>query len=209
MNACCTVLTLALWQSIAGAQVPVSAEELLDRYTATGDHALLERCRTAAAKLPPGNRAKLLEARLLLASGDAKHALHTASELNRTIPDELDPYGVMVDAALALGDIATAEQQAEWMLRLRPDDVRSLVRGAAVREAIGDNEGAAQMFVDAFTRTSRADVGPRADIGVRLARVTWKRGNQSDALRLLTQVEGAVPGYAPAAAFRREMEKTQ
>jgi tetratricopeptide (TPR) repeat protein len=209
MTVLSSVLILALWQNAAGAQASLSPEQLLEQYTATGESALLERCRTLIAGFPRNNRSRLLHARLLLASGETKQALIEAAELNRDIPDELDPYGIIVDAALLLGDIKRAETAGEWMLRLRPEDVRSLARGAAVREAIEDYDGAAQMLMEALGRTPRTDVAVRAGIGVALARLSMRRGRADDAARLLEQVDSMIPGFRPGTLLKREMEKKQ
>lgn len=201
------VLLVALWQMPAGAQPAASPELLLDQYTATGDKALIERCRSMITDLPRTNRSRLLEARLLLATDNPKSALAAAVAVNRDIPDELDTYGVIVDASLLLGDLNKAETAAQWMLNLRPEDFRSLMRGAAVREAIQDLEGAGQMLIDAFAHTSRADTPNRAAIAVSLARVTLRRGKSQEAARLIAQVEALVPGYRPAALLKLELEK--
>jgi hypothetical protein len=209
MTALAPILMLALWQNSTGAPAPLSPEQLLERYAATGESALLDRCRTLIAGFPRNNRSRLLHARLLLASGETKRALAEATWLNREIPDELDPYGIIVDAALLLGDIKQAETAGNWMLKLRPEDVRSLTRGAAVREAIADYDGAAQMLTDALGRTPRSDVAVRAGIGVALARLSMRSGKAADAGLLLRQVDLMIPGFWPAAQLRREMEKNQ
>src|SRR5262245_11375239 len=203
MKALCVVL-IALWQNSAGAQA--SPEQLVEHYAATGDDALLERCRSAIADLPSGNRSRLLHARLLLLTGDPRRALADAVQINREVPDELDTYGLIVDASLILGDIDRAESAAQWMLKLRPEDVRSLMRGGAVRAAIKDYEGADQMFKDALAGTSRADIMTRASIGTSLARVCLRRGKLVEAERLLFQVQALFPGYRPATLLKREME---
>jgi tetratricopeptide (TPR) repeat protein len=164
---------------------------------------------TAAGAPEPQHGKRVVEARLLLAEGKADRALIDAVVLNREMPDDLDTYALIVDAALLLARVEQAEDAAQWMLNLRPEDVRSLMAGAAVREALKDHEGAAQMLMDAFARTSRTDIEVRARIGVRLARVSHRLGRSSDAQRLLNQVEALIPGYKPAATLRRELEKNQ
>lgn len=190
----------------AGAQAP---EELLDEYTATGSEHALTAARSAIAALPPSHRANLLSARLQMAEGKAESALEQAKVLNRNMPDDLDTYALIVDAALTLGRVEDGEKSAQWMLNLRPEDVRSLMRGAAVREALKDDEGAAQMLVDAFARTSRHELAVRAAIGVSLARVNRRLGRAAAAARLLDQVQALIPGYKPALAVRQDMESKQ
>jgi tetratricopeptide (TPR) repeat protein len=204
-----TTTLLALWLSAAGAQASFSPEELLDRYTATGDAAILDECRATVEMLPRTQRSRLLRARLALASGDASRAYLEASELNREIPDELETYALMADAALVRGNVEKAEKAAQWMLNLRPEDFRSLLRGAAVREAIGDPDGAAEMLNQALARTSRADTYVRAAIGTALARTNIALGRKEAALRLLDQVETLAPGYRPAGVVRQRLEETK
>ena len=209
MTALSSALVLVLWQSSAGAPAQLSPEQLLDQYTATGETALIERCQLLVAALPRSNRSRLLHAKLLIASGETQKALTEAIELNREIPDELDPYGLIVDASLLLGDVKEAETAGQWMLKLRPEDVRSLMRGAAVREVIKDYYGAEQMLGEALGRTSRTDTLTRAAIGVSLARLSMRRGNLPGAAKLLTQVNTISPGFRPAMLLKRELEKSK
>src|SRR3712207_4114563 len=102
-------LMLALWHSPAGAQPAQSPEQLLEQYTSTGDGALLDLCRLAVASLPRGPRAQLLQARILLLSGETGRALRKAAELNREMRDELDAYALSVGASRMLGDGRRAE----------------------------------------------------------------------------------------------------
>src|SRR5688500_10824078 len=115
---------LALRLFAAGAQAP---EELIDEYTATGSDQALAAARAAVASLPTSHRAGVLNARLLIAEGKAENGLEQAKVLNRNMPDDLDTYALMVDAALALGRVEDAEKSAQWMLNMRPEDVRSLM----------------------------------------------------------------------------------
>ena len=200
------VVFLALRLCAAGAQSP---EQLLDLYTATGADSALAAARKALADSPESHRAGVLRARVLLAEGDAEKSLLAARRCNRNMPDDLETYAVIVDAALILGRVGEAERAAQWMLDLRPEDVRSLVRGAAVREALKDYEGAAQMLSDAFARTSRGDVALRAGIGVSLARVNLQLGRTPSAAKLLNQVQSLIPGYRPAELLRTQMEKEE
>jgi hypothetical protein len=81
------------------------------------------------------------------------------------------------------------------------------MRGAAVREAIQDYEGAEQMLADALGTISRSDISARAAIAVSLARSSLRRGRTAEAARLLSQIEAQVPRYPPAIHLKHEMEK--
>jgi tetratricopeptide (TPR) repeat protein len=200
------LLVIALWQASAGAQTGISPEKLLEQYVATGDKALLGRCRSAIPDLPQSHRTRLLHARLLLLEGNPSAALEEARKLNREMPDALDPYALIVDAALVIGDVAEAEHAGQWMLNLRPEDARGLTRGAHVREALKDYEGAQQMLVDALARTPYSDAYTRAGIGVSLARINMQLLRPAVALQLLTQIQTFLPEYRPAILLRQELE---
>jgi tetratricopeptide (TPR) repeat protein len=199
---------LALWPASAGAQEK-SPEQAIDEYVGTGDSRLLAEATALVRTLPKGPRSRLLHARLLLLSGETRDALREAAELNRELPDELDPYALMVEASLLLGDVPGAEKSGQWMLNLRPEDPRSLLAGAAVREALEDYSGAETMLVDALARIPRSDAARRASIGVSMARLRLRRGQVREALALLDKVEAGVPGYRPATLLRRQMEGMQ
>ena len=197
------LIVIALRLMAAGAQAP---EELLNEYVATGSPEALSRVKASVVALPESHATKVWKARLLLAEGQPTRALEEAVCLNQAAPDDLDTYGLIVDAALLLGRLEQAEKSAQWMLNLRPEDVRSLIRGAAVRDALGDHEGVVQMLTDARARTSRTETALRASIGVSLARATYRLGRADAADRLLKQIESLIPDYKPARMLRLQME---
>jgi tetratricopeptide (TPR) repeat protein len=195
---------LALLPLPAGAQPPA---QLFDRYTATGDPALLAQVSADIQSLPEGYAKRMLSARLLLASGKYRDALNEARKLNAEAPDDLDGYALIVDSALALGQTGEAERAAQWMLDLRDRDVRSLLRAAAVREELGDLTGSQEMLLAAFQATSDSEKYTRAAIVTSAARLAWKLGQTSEADRLLKRTEEFVLGFRPAAALRERIRK--
>jgi tetratricopeptide (TPR) repeat protein len=197
-------MMLELWLITAGAQAS-TPEQTLDEYVASGDKTLLERASSSIQTMPAEFRSRLLSARVLMLSGHLKEALAAAVNLNRDMPDELDAYGLIVEIALSLGDVKQAEAAGQWMLNLRPDDGRSLLAGAAVREAIEDYVGAEEMLLAALARTQRSEVAKRAAIGVVLARLKLRQGKPADAVTVLDQVDKAVPNYRPAVLLRKEL----
>jgi tetratricopeptide (TPR) repeat protein len=197
------VVLLALRLIAAGAQAP---EDLWNEFVATDSAEVLSRVNASLAALPESHAKKVWKARVLLAEGDAARALDAAVRLNQTVPDDLDTYALIVDASLLLGIVEQAEKSAQWMLNLRPEDVRSLMRGAAVREALGDHEGVVQMLTAALARTSRTETALRAAMGVSLARASYRLGRLDAADRLLRHIESLIRGYMPARKLRREME---
>lgn len=197
MRCLCHIL-LALSPLLAGAQQP---GQLLDRYLATGDAAALEACRAKLASQPATFQTRLQRARLALLSGDSRAALSEARTLHREAPDELDAYALIVDSALDVGDIAAAEDAAQWMLNLRPEDVRALRGVASVRFAIHDYEGAAAMLGEAYRRTLPTEAMLRAAILTDLARSAAARGLADLSRRWASQAVREVPSYKPAQEF--------
>lgn len=197
------VLLLALLPLAAGAQAPA---QLLDRYVETEDQNLLETVGKLLDAMPSTYESRVLRARLALLRGDARSAFDQATELNRITPDDLDIYALMVDAARALGMSEAAERAAQWMLNLRPDDVRSMLKTAAVRQDLGDLTGAEDMLVGAFRGTNRAEIGLRAEILTSLAGVSLRRGEKGSARKLAGDAARLIPRYAPALKLLKEVQ---
>ncbi|MDZ4803118.1 MAG: hypothetical protein SGI92_33580 [Bryobacteraceae bacterium] len=123
-----------------------------------------------------------------LASGDAQKALTIARALNKQMPDELDPWGLIVDAARALGKTEEAEKAAQWMINLRPDDPRGLWRVASLREDAGDLSGAEEALVLCYNRVSRTDTAWRATLMKQMVRLYTKTGRTKEAERLTQEI---------------------
>ncbi|MBX9603811.1 MAG: tetratricopeptide repeat protein [Bryobacteraceae bacterium] len=193
----------ALLPATAGAQAP---PQLLDRYFATGDPALLARSAEEIAMLPDGYPKRLLTARLRLAEGKLEAALDEARKRNAEAPDDLDAYALIVDAALPLGKTSEAERAAQWMLDLRDRDPRSLTRAAAVREHLNDHTGAREMLVNAYQATPNSDTQLRASILTDAARLAWKLDRKPEAEQLLERATKLLPGYLPAARLAKLMK---
>jgi tetratricopeptide (TPR) repeat protein len=132
----------------------------------TGDPAWFDQAEAALRKsfqLSPGNYdARKLRVAVLLGRGDFKEALRLAAELNHKTPDDIAGWGLLVDANLGLGNKAEAEKDAQWILDLRPGSTLGFVKAAAVRERIGDPEGAIEFLDEARRRTSPNDLDEQA-----------------------------------------------
>ena len=68
-----------------------------------------------------GQKARLM---ILLGRGEFARALGLAKALNKKTPDDVLLYGFIADAAIELGDYGDAEEAAQWMLDMRPGNVR-------------------------------------------------------------------------------------
>ncbi|MBC8165810.1 MAG: hypothetical protein H7Y20_08055 [Bryobacteraceae bacterium] len=198
------LLLLALSLISAGAQVPEeqTAIRLLQKFVETADPALLDQVQSTLESAPAAaqktNRLKYLRARLEFARGNFEKSLSMAKALNRDVPDELDPYGLIVDSARALGKSGEAEKAAQWMLNLRPEDFRGLQKAAALREDLEDYQGAEEFLMDAYKRVPRSEPGQRASILAQLARVYIKNKRPADARRLIDESLKLIPGYHPS-----------
>jgi len=94
--------------------------------------------------------------------------------LNKQMPDDVEIYGYMVEAYARLGKLEQAEQQANWMLRLRPENRDSIRCAAELRERFGDAEGALQMWNDLYRRTPETLVYDRSLALARIAQLMKK-----------------------------------
>jgi tetratricopeptide (TPR) repeat protein len=132
----------------------------------SGDPAWLDQAEAALRKsfqLSPNNYdARKLHVTVLLGRGDFKEALRLAAELNHKTPDDIAGWGLLVDANLGLGNNAEAEKDAQWILDLRPGSTLGFAKAAAVRERIGDPEGAIEFLDEARRRTSPNDLDEQA-----------------------------------------------
>lgn len=134
-------------------------------------------------------QASFADGQKALARGDAARALEIARALNRQTPDDLDPYGLIVDAARALGRTDEAEKAADWMIRLRPEDPRGLWRVASLREDFGDLEGAEQALLECYQRVPRTETAWRATLMRQMARLCSKTNREDKAKRLIAEAE--------------------
>jgi Flp pilus assembly protein TadD len=169
------MLLLALAVPLAGGPPAplVEAAAALERFERTEDRGALASCRRLleAAGTQAGGEYEWakLEARLLLAEGQAQLALERAQALNRRMPDDLDGYALLAGAHRALGNLEQARRAVQWMLDLRETDVRGLEQAAALRAAHGDHSGAVDLLNECYRRTQPGDSVQRARILVQLA----------------------------------------
>lgn len=115
------------------------------------------------------------EARALLTKGQFKEAVARATALNKQMPDDLDTYALLVDGYRGLGKPEEAEKAADWMLRLRPTDIRSLRAAALLREDFGDLNGAMDMWIECRKRATFAGADTQKEISEHMARLDQKK----------------------------------
>lgn len=175
---------------------------MLDQHRVTGDPAHLAAASLALAEtlqLAPDNfQAKKLEARKLLAEGKTEPALRAAAKLNKSVPDDLELYGILADANMQLGRLDEAERNIQWMLNMRPDDYQGRMRAANFRFVTGDIEGAVSLFNDAYHRIPSIFPADRAWVLVRLSEIRLQGGDQPAALRLAVEAARIAPSFPDA-----------
>ncbi len=160
-------------------------------------------------QLSPENfEARKIEVKVLLARHRFSQALEQARAINKSAPDDVEAWGLVSDAALALGDYTEAEHAAQWMLNLRSTNVGGLERGARLRELFGDHDGAQQFWQSAM-RLTLADEEQRAWLATQMASLSRRTGHAGQAEGLLSQVLEAVPGYQPALAEMARVKMQQ
>ncbi|MBL8176316.1 MAG: hypothetical protein JNK48_16695 [Bryobacterales bacterium] len=150
-----------------------SIRALLGEYRHTGKPALFVRAeRLIAAALAQDSEyfeAKKMQAWALLLGGKTEQGLTAALALNKKMPDDVEVYGYLVDAYSALGKLEQAEEQANWMLRLRAENTETLRRVAELRERFGDTEGAVLAWNDLYRRIPETLGRDRAYVLARVA----------------------------------------
>jgi tetratricopeptide (TPR) repeat protein len=132
---------------------------------------------------------------VLLGEREDAAALDLARKLNQRIPDDVQVRGLIADACRELGDYAQAEDQTQWMLRLRRGNIPGMVRGAFLRIAFGDAEGALDWLTSAFKLTNPTETEERAWLLTHIARVRLQTGKLELADQLLGQALEIFPEY--------------
>ncbi len=168
----------------------------------TGNATFFEEARGAsleALRLAPGNlQAQRLRIQALLGLEEYREALSHARELNRKVPDDIEGYGLVADAGMAMGDYGQAEEAVQWMLDLRPQHFAALMRGARLRQLFGDLDGAVQFLNDAWPSIDPQRSDARAQTLTHLAELLHQKGSSGEAEKLLRRALELFPDFHPA-----------
>jgi len=132
---------------------------------------------------------------VLLGEHEDAAALDLARKLNQRIPDDVQVRGLIADACMELGDYPQAETQTQWMLNLRRGNIPGLIRGAFLRIAFGEAEGALDWLTSAFKLTNPIETEERAWLLTHIARVRLQTGKLELADQLLGQALEIFPDY--------------
>jgi tetratricopeptide (TPR) repeat protein len=160
----------------------------------------------AMERNPSSYEARKLVVRRLLLERKWEEALAAARQVNRRMPDDIEGYGLVVEANLGLGRMEEAERAAQWMLDLRPEDALSLWRAANVREAYGEWEGSLALLKDAYVRTHADRTLQRALILAHMARVSRRAGHSARAEKLAAEALRLGPASAEVAEILQPVE---
>ena len=132
---------------------------------------------------------------LLLGRHEFAQAKTEAAALNHRAPDDVTTYGYLAEADIALGEYQDAEQAAQWMLDLLPNNVPGLLIGAELRDLYGDAEGALELLNQAYSETPPTESEELAWIANRIAKVEIGSGKLEQASQVLDATERLVPAY--------------
>ncbi len=190
---------------LAGALARRARETSDPKHYAEAEKALVESFRLA----PDNFEARKLRVWLRLGRHEFATARTEAEDLNRLVPDDVQVYGLLVDANVELGDYAAAEKAAQWMLDLRPGNLAALTRGAYLRELFGDLDGALDFMRAAYQRTPAAEIEDRAWLLTQMGHLERLRGNLDAADSLLGLALELFPGYHYALAQQAQVRAAQ
>ena len=132
---------------------------------------------------------------LLLAQGQFVAAKDKATQLNRHTPDDAMIYGFIAEADIALGDYEAAEQAAQWMLNMQPNNIPGLLLGAKLRVLYGDSDGALDLLNLAYKETSPIEIEDQAWIANQIAAVQIDSGKIDAAAAVLESAKQIFPDY--------------
>ncbi|MEO8660249.1 MAG: tetratricopeptide repeat protein [Bryobacteraceae bacterium] len=139
--------------------------------------------------------ARRAEATVLFGRREYAKARELAITLNKRTPDDLQTYGLLVDANAALGNYDEAEKACNWMLRLRPGNTPAVIHAAQLREIFGDVQGAVDLLRTAYGAIPGTETEERALVLTRMARLKLALGKTAEAETLLTEALALFPGY--------------
>lgn len=161
------------------------------RYYAEGEAALQKSFEIAHDNFD----GKRIQVWLLLGKHEFAAALVEAKQLNQKMPDDVMVYGFLTDANVELGNYKDAENDAQWMLNLRPANQPAVTRAAYLRELFGDIDGALELMKMAFDSNPPTQVEDGAWILSQMAHLNLAIGDLDQAETELNQALAMFPGY--------------
>jgi len=132
---------------------------------------------------------------LMLSRHQFAQARELGLELERRNPDDILSYGLISEADIALGNYPEAEEKAQWMMNLRPNNTPALILGSRLRVLFGGNHGAIDFLYRAYSQTSPDEVEELAWIANQIASIQIASGQTDAATHTLEQAEQLFPHY--------------
>jgi tetratricopeptide (TPR) repeat protein len=177
---------------------------LTRRARETADPKFYERAIAAldtSRKLSPDNfEGEKIRVWALLGQHEFREAYKLAKVLNAKVPDDVQVYGLLTDAAAELGEYKEAENATQWMFNLRPGNVAALTRAAYLREMFGDIDGALELMQQAYQRTPPMEKEERAWLLTQIAHLQLASGKIESAERYAREALKQFPDYHYALA---------
>lgn len=138
----------------------------------------------------------------LLGERRFREARDAAKELNRRVPDDVAVYGYLAEAQIELGEFDQAEENVDWMFRLRPPTPEGLMLGARIREHLGDIDGALDFCGQALRLIEPADTAKLDRLYVLAAGIEARAGKRALAERHLSLIQDPELRRRTAAALQ-------
>ena len=172
---------------------------LLRRTRETADPKYLKDADAALAQglklVPEDFQLQRTQVALMLSRHQFAQARERATVLHHRTPDDVMTYGYIAEADIALGNYPDAEENAQWMLNMRPNNIPGLLIGAELRTLYGDAHGAIEFLNLAYSETSPTEVEDLAWTANRIAAIQIESGQVDAAAQTLEQAEQIFPQY--------------
>lgn len=151
-----------------------------------------------ALRLAPDHRAaRHLQAMVHRVGHRFAEVRRIAEALVKSDPRDDTAWGLLADAALALGDMPAAEAAIDRMLDQRPA-LPAFSRAAWLRWLHGDVDGALQMWGEALKGSGPTDPEPRAFVLSEIGHLHWHRMRFDAAAEAYDLALKALPDHAGA-----------
>jgi len=154
-----------------------------------------EAVETSLLLAPDNFEALKAQVEVLLGQRRWQEARESARSLNRDIPDDVPVWGYLAEAASELGDYDEAVKTAQWMLDLRRNNTRGLLRAADLRVIYGYLDGALDFYNQACQQVPPHEAEQVAFIFTRMAGVELMRGRLESAQKFLDPAIQQFPDY--------------
>jgi tetratricopeptide (TPR) repeat protein len=192
------------YNNLAGALIRRAQETASPDYNRQAAEAIATGLRLA----PQDYLLRKTQVELLLDQHEFVRARDEAKDLNQHNGDDAAIYGYLARADMALGDDHGAEENAQWMLNMLPNNVPGLLIAADLRDHWSDREGALELLRRAYAETSPSETGELAAIANRIASIEIELGQLDVAGQVLQRADQVFPGYPETAKNRARLGKT-